>query len=159
MRDYNHRRFFYVIIEFIFIFASSLKAGLFQWKITEFIALSAAAAICAALFLNSAISVRATDICDRACLEGAIEKTPDAAVVHNSNRLIFVPNAPYTRNGVMDYIAPRLKPSESIISEIELIKGPNGDNRGRDKKKAKRIVESCISTAAPQILESLGKIA
>jgi hypothetical protein len=121
-----------------------------------------AATICIALFFQWVALARAADPCDRACLEGYIDKVIAAMIAHNPNQLMLARDVRYTENGVelrlgdglwgtasargqyklyvsdpeagqagfygtlsengvMDYIALRLKVFEALISEIELI--------------------------------------
>jgi hypothetical protein len=121
-----------------------------------------AAMLCTALVSNWAVLAHAADPCDRACLEGYIDKVLAAMIAHNPNQLMLARDVYYTENGVqlrlgdgiwrtlsargkyniyvadpkagqvglygtvsengvMDYIALRVKVSEALIGEIELI--------------------------------------
>lgn len=56
--------------------------------------------ICCMLFLCGFVSVHAADPCDRACLEGYIDKVLDAMIAHDPGQLLFARDVHYTENGV-----------------------------------------------------------
>ena len=56
--------------------------------------------ILAALALSRAVSGHAADPCDRACLEGHVDKVLAAMVAHNPNQLMLARDVRYTENAV-----------------------------------------------------------
>jgi hypothetical protein len=58
------------------------------------------ASILALLLLTFVLSAYAADPCDRACLEGYIDKVLSAMIAHNPNQLMLARDVRYTENGV-----------------------------------------------------------
>jgi hypothetical protein len=56
--------------------------------------------IYALLLLGCVVSAHAADPCDRACLEGTIDKVLSAMIAHNPNQLMLARDIRYTENGV-----------------------------------------------------------
>jgi hypothetical protein len=54
----------------------------------------------AVLSLGCAVSARAADSCDRACLEGHVDKVLAAMIAHNPGQLMLARDVRYTENGV-----------------------------------------------------------
>ena len=59
-----------------------------------------AVGIYAVLLLGFVVSAQAADPCDRACLEGYIDKVLAAMIAHNPNQLMLARDVRYTENGV-----------------------------------------------------------
>jgi hypothetical protein len=56
--------------------------------------------VCAVLLSFGAGTARAADPCDRACLEGSVDKVLEAMIAHNPSQLMLARNVHYTENGV-----------------------------------------------------------
>ena len=58
-----------------------------------------AAVVCTAILSGVGLAC-AADPCDRACLEGYIDKVLDAMIEHDPGRLMLAKDVRYTENGV-----------------------------------------------------------
>jgi hypothetical protein len=74
-----------------------------------------AAMLCTALVSNWAVLAHAADPCDRACLEGYIDKVLAAMIAHNPNQLMLARDVYYTENGV------QLRLGDGKIDQIEAV--------------------------------------
>ncbi|HPG40183.1 MAG TPA: hypothetical protein PLP19_14970 [bacterium] len=144
-----------------------------------------------------AIPSHAADPCDRACLEGTIDKVLAAMIAHDPNQLMLANGVQYTENGVelrlgdgiwgtltaranyslyvcdvesgqagfygtvlengvLDYIALRVKVDEALISEIEAIVARPNDMMNLEataKKSAGQLMDA--RTPRPQFTQTV----
>jgi hypothetical protein len=80
----------------------------------------AAVAVCGALLSIGGGSGFAADPCDRACLQGHIDKVLAAMIAHNPSQLMFARTASYTDNGVELRIGDGLWGTASARSKYNL---------------------------------------
>ncbi len=153
--------------------------------------------IYALLLCADVMSVYAADPCDRACLEGAIDKVLAAMIAHNPNQLMLANDVRYTENcvelrlgdglwgtlsarsnynlyvcdtesgqagfygtvlenGVLDYIALRVKVYEALICEIEAVVARPNDMMNLEptaKKSAGQLMD--VRTPRPQFTQTV----